>query len=434
MKVLLISTAIEGGGAGNACLRLYLALRQKGADVRLLVLKRPKLLDEVLEQDDRVAFLEDKCLCKAQAKFAFVMERLEVLWHNRFNRQKLWQYSTASFGLDLSTHTWVQWADVLHLQWVNHGTLSLQSLKRIQKLNKVLVWTLHDLWALTGFAHLPSLLKEEERLFSSKYASRCLLRLNEDGRQGLVYERKGAIDNTHINYIAVSSFVSSMAEQLLGGRQGGSLEVIAPALDIQDCQSNKSNHSLFSWYEPSEHYLLVSAARLDNPIKGGNLLIEFAQKLKDLYPNQAKNITLLLLGTIKNVETFKDLKVKHIALGHIVDKAKIKELYRLADVTLSTSLFETFGLTLVESLAVGTPVLSFDCGGARDIIQDGINGYIVRDYNCERMVKQLLVLLEEVESKKITAQACQSSVLKFRAETIAQKHITYYQRLLACNE
>ncbi len=434
MKILLLSTAIEGGGAANACLRLYLALREAKVEVRLLVLKRPKMLDKALEEDERIVFLEDKWQNKIRAKFAFIMERLEILWHNSFNKERLWQYSTASFGLDLSKHEWIAWADVIHLQWINHGTLSIQAIKSIQRLNKPLVWTLHDLWALTALAHLPNLSKDKMLLFASQYAEQKTLDLNERGRKAFVYSKKTSIAQAKINYIAVSSFVRNLAEQLLIGKENRSLEVIAPALNTKDYQQAQSNNHPFSWHNPSENYLLVSAARLDDPIKGANLLLEFTQKFKALFPQQAEQTTLLLLGKIKDTDTFKDLGIKHIALGHISDKERIKELYSLADITLSCSLFETFGLTLVESLALGTPVLSFDCGGARDIIQNGVNGYLLDDYDCELMAKQCFVLLEELREQKITKEACQVSILKFSAESIAQKHIAYYQRLLKVYE
>lgn len=83
---------------------------------------------------------------------------------------------------------------------------------------------------------------------------------------------------------------------------------------------------------------------------------------------------------------------------------------------------------------MGTPVLSFDCGGARDIIKNGVNGYIVAHYDCGLMAEQITKLLSDIKHKRITAEMCQASILPFRAEAIAQQHIDYYQRLLNNNE
>ncbi len=433
MKVLLVSTAIEGGGAANASLRLYLALKQEDVDVRLLVLRRSRKLSADLLSDTNIAFLEDKWQNKAKAKLAFVLERLEVLWHNGFNKHRLWQYSTASFGLELSNHEWVQWADVVHLQWINHGTLSLQAIKSIQELNKVLVWTLHDLWALTGLAHLPNLSKDKMLLFASEYAEQKALDLNRGGRKAFVYRKKNFIAYAKMNYVAVSSFVQDLARQLLDKPSEAKLKVIAPALDIEAYKTVENPSSSFDWYQADERYLLISAARLDDPIKGGDLLIQLAEALKTQYPKQSSQITLLLLGSIKEKGFYKGLGLKFIELGHIAEKERLQALYRLADITLSTSLFETFGLTLVESLAMGTPVVSFDCGGVRDIIRDGENGYLIPAYDCSLMAKQIIRLLEAIGSKQISSEQCQRSVLRFDFSEIAQQHIDYYQELLKDN-
>ena len=55
-------------------------------------------------------------------------------------------------------------------------------------------------------------------------------------------------------------------------------------------------------------------------------------------------------------------------------------LYKKAQLTLMTSSHEGFPNVLIESLALGTPVVSIDCPtGPREIIQDGVNGFLVKE-------------------------------------------------------
>ena len=66
---------------------------------------------------------------------------------------------------------------------------------------------------------------------------------------------------------------------------------------------------------------------------------------------------------------------------------------------------EPFGLVMIEALACGTPVIAFDCGAVREIIQDGINGFIVK--NEKEMIKAINKI-EEIDRKKCRESVKQS--------------------------
>ena len=59
--------------------------------------------------------------------------------------------------------------------------------------------------------------------------------------------------------------------------------------------------------------------------------------------------------------------------------------YSNAKATLLTSLYEGFPNVLIESISLGTPIISFDCkSGPSEIVIDGENGYLInfKDVNC----------------------------------------------------
>ena len=58
-------------------------------------------------------------------------------------------------------------------------------------------------------------------------------------------------------------------------------------------------------------------------------------------------------------------------------RARIMELFRAADATILSSTWENFPHTVVEALAVGTPVLAMEAGGVGEVVQDGVNGLLV---------------------------------------------------------
>jgi glycosyltransferase involved in cell wall biosynthesis len=58
-------------------------------------------------------------------------------------------------------------------------------------------------------------------------------------------------------------------------------------------------------------------------------------------------------------------------------RERIVELFRAADATILTSSWENFPHTVVEALAVGTPVLAMAAGGVGEVVRDGVNGLLV---------------------------------------------------------
>jgi glycosyltransferase involved in cell wall biosynthesis len=58
-------------------------------------------------------------------------------------------------------------------------------------------------------------------------------------------------------------------------------------------------------------------------------------------------------------------------------RRRIVELFRAADATILSSSWENFPHTVVEALAVGTPVLAMEAGGVGEVVRDGVNGLLV---------------------------------------------------------
>ncbi len=72
---------------------------------------------------------------------------------NGLHRRNLFKLDAARVGLPLHRHPWVREADVVCLNWVNQGMLSLGGVERIAAMGKPLVWTMHDMWCATGLCH-----------------------------------------------------------------------------------------------------------------------------------------------------------------------------------------------------------------------------------------------------------------------------------------
>ena len=338
-------------------------------------------------EDERIASVADTTPRRLWAKAAFLLERLEIYLRNGHSRQHLFRVSTARWGCDIASHPWVREADILHLHWINQGFLSLTTLKKLAALGKPVFSTLHDLWAATGICHLPLELGREGAKECPRYQAGCgycplLASKREHDLSRTTLRKKAFLAEKPFHYIAVSSAEAKLFERSPLMQRYGAPAILANPIDLSlfSPETATATPPPFT-REAGRYYVTIVAARLDDEVKGPHLLMEIAQQLQLRHPEIAERTTLLLVGGIRREGYFDGLALPHIALGSIRERTQLASLYAASDVLISTSVYETFGQTLVEALSVGTPALSFRCSGPEDIILDGVNGYLVPAYD-----------------------------------------------------
>ena len=88
--------------------------------------------------------------------------------------------------------------------------------------------------------------------------------------------------------------------------------------------------------------------------------------------------------------------------------------YAKARATLLTSLFEGFPNVLVESITLGTPVVAFDCpSGPSEIIEEGVNGYLVEYLSVEGMVRKINALMSNAFSREVIINSLPESSFEY---------------------
>lgn len=88
-------------------------------------------------------------------------------------------------------------------------------------------------------------------------------------------------------------------------------------------------------------------------------------------------VTLLIAGEGPDRERLERLAGPRVRFLGPVGRREVLELFRAADASLLSSSWENFPHTVVEALAVGTPVLSTSAGGVAEVVRDGENGLLV---------------------------------------------------------
>jgi glycosyltransferase involved in cell wall biosynthesis len=150
---------------------------------------------------------------------------------------------------------------------------------------------------------------------------------------------------------------------------------------------------LLGWEQ--ERKIVLYVGRLAAGIKQLPLLLQAMR----LVSSQLANVELHLVGDGQDRQYLVDLTSEYglsdvVSFHGWVDSEHLPMYYSAADLTILTSAIESFGRTMLESMACGTPFLGPNVGGMADHLTDGKTGYVARLNNDEQLAQQILYILQ----------------------------------------
>jgi len=109
----------------------------------------------------------------------------------------------------------------------------------------------------------------------------------------------------------------------------------------------------------------------------------------DVCSPEAVNVLARQFPLVRFVSTFAlDGAGENVTITGVVPHAEMKQLVQRAGVYLAATQ-ETFGIGILEAMAAGTPVLAYGYGGALDLVEHGIAGYLARPGDAEDLAEGL---------------------------------------------
>ena len=130
------------------------------------------------------------------------------------------------------------------------------------------------------------------------------------------------------------------------------------------------------------------------------------------YLEADKYILLIFGNTARNMDLPEELEV--IRAGYVTEEDKMNELYNAADVLVNPSSQESFGYTVCEAMACGTPAVGFPIGGIKEQIVHKENGYLARYHDPEDLAEGIKYCIEYRDDLGVKAyQATQRYSYKY---------------------
>lgn len=179
-------------------------------------------------------------------------------------------------------------------------------------------------------------------------------------------------------------------------------------------------------------FLIGSSGRLF-PVKDFSLMVEISKCLQD-----EKKIRLSLAGEgpermyIEKQINAASLQEVFTLEGHLDN---MNTFYQKLDIYLNTSVHEGIPLTILEAMAHGLPVIAPRVGGIPEIVDDGVNGFLISERDAGKFAEKCLLLAHNEELRqKMSAAARKKAVECFSVERMTEKYLQVYADVLRGSE
>jgi glycosyltransferase involved in cell wall biosynthesis len=376
-SILIIGTADTMGGAAQQSWSLGHELMKRGYDLKWIV--RTK---------------------KSNKKYV----------HGFFNSWKTNLSHLKNFILsnDISTglneevlnHPWYKEADIVHLQNLHGNYFKLETIVKISQ-EKKLVWTLHDMWAITGKS--PYLLSKQESRWlypPMLFNTHKQLKLK---KQNMYKQLK------NLKLITSSKWLGSLVKK--SSLRGFSSKTIYNGVDINKFKPAKT--------KPKKTIITtVISGGFQSPYKGGGLIKGLIPLVENL------NLELHFVGGNKKE------KFKNIVYHGKLNQEKLANQYQQSTAILAPSLADNCPMVVLEAMSCGVPVITTKVGGIPELIVHKRNGFL-SDTTEKSLLSGInwLLKLNNKELNKIKINNRKKAIENFSLNKMVDKYEKLYHSL-----
>lgn len=356
MNILLINTTYQGGGAEKVTRQLFHGFDNTDIQMRLLV-GRGDAADSSYEiiYDRKIPYF----FSRAYGKLAPYRK-----------------YDRYAAGRIIDTIKKYH-IDIVHLQNIHGNYMGIQDVKKISRHCRV-VWTLHDMWALTGHcAHAFDCRKWTEGDCTGCPRPETYPSIRTDVAGKMLTVKKKSFTGSRIVYVSPSVWLRDCFRKSF--LKDETIEVINNGIDIRTFTPGNVNTLRAKYHIPADkHVLLFAASNLNSQFRSFKHLLSALE----LIPDKSDYCLVVLGNCDSRIEFNKEFTV--FPMGYIHDETVMNELYALSDVYITPSLADNFPCTTIESFASGTPVIAFAAGGLVEQIDD-VTGWLAECGNADAL-------------------------------------------------
>ena len=303
--------------------------------------------------------------------------------------------------------------DIVHLHNLHGHNVHLGILfSYLKEKNTKIFWTFHDCWAFTGYCPYYDIVN------CNRWQTGCCNCPQKakyswffDHSSHLFTQKKQLLTGLDLTIITPSQWLADQVK--MSFLKDYPVKVIHNGIDLSVFSSKES--SFRAQHGSGDHFLVLGVAFGWGVRKGLDVFIRLAQRL------DPEKFQIVLVGTDDAVD--KQLPANIISIHRTENQTQLAEIYTAADLFINPTREENFPTVNIESLACGTPVLTYRTGGSPEMLNN-ITGRVV-DRNDEEALYQ--AILQIAEERPFSPENCRAQALLFSEEEKYSEYVKLYK-------
>ena len=411
MKVVHIIGGPLDKGAAKGAFRLHQGLCQNGVDSSV-VANYP-----ISDTHTRIRSYDEFWIRRI---FRSIIHRFNNLFLIVYRHRESGIFTTSFVGHAVHRHPSVRRADIVHLHWVS-GIVGLRAMSRLKV---PVVWTLRDMWPMTGGCHYSFGCYNYE-----KRCGRCPSlgsKRRFDVSRVIQKLKSRIVRNRSVTPVAVSSWIQQAARRS-GVFKDSEIHVVHNSVDTELYSPIDQTEARNIVGLPLDKKIVLTGAQnIDDLYKGFDLFIAAVRLLR------GERIQIVLVGG-SQCSWPASTRFEVRSFGLVRDETLLQHIYSAADVFVLPSRMDAFPKMPVESMACGTPVVCFGSVGTADVIDHKLNGYVSNSFDPADLAKGIdWAISLDPRSYREASQRCVSTVQgRLDNKTIAAQYKHIYTKALA---
>lgn len=235
-----------------------------------------------------------------------------------------------------------------------------------------------------------------------------------------------------------TQFVYLIADAVVGNSKAGIIAQKAPSRKsfviyngFDFTRLNNLQNISKKQYGINHEYIVSMFARVDE-CKDYNMFLNVAKRIE----SHNKNILFLGIGQGCMLDTYKN-KLTSEKIGNVIFlgfRKDVEALLKISDICLlfTNNNYHAEGISnsILEAMAVGKPVIATNGGGTPEIINNGVDGYIIQPQDCNTAIDIILRLINSETLRKTIGDNAQKKIYKdFSLEKMTNEYIKLYSSL-----
>ena len=298
--------------------------------------------------------------------------------------------------------------DIIHLHNIHGYYVNVEMLINfLKEYGKPVVWTMHDCWAFTGYC------SDAYYVNCEKYQKECkncdhwfaypFSIFKQNVTKDFHKKKKLFKDFDNLTIVTPSRWLGGICN--LSFLRNKKIVTVNNGIDLNDFKPSK---------EKNKKFTVLAVASFWTKDKGSEDLNKLV-KLLD------KDIEVVVVGNGSD-------KIEGVkSISHTNNKAELVDLYSSAHVLINPTLDDNFPSVNIESIACGTPVITYRTGGSPEII-DGKTGVVVNKGNYRAMAEVINSLYKNYYFK---SEDCVERSKRYSKEVMKKEYQKLYESLLS---